>query len=133
MLIDQDPGKILDELAILNVKLEKSSGLEKDKNIDNFTQLARQIIDNIGKTKYDEILNSDEYHDLYRENLEIFMLVDRLNGLKKPHILMIPDKVLAKIAIEINDRNYNRYLAKIAIQKKFFNTEISEVKIGYGK
>ncbi len=109
-----------DILSIYNVKIKECSGIKKEKSIDNFTKLGREIIDQIGKLKYDEILNSDEYHDLYQANLETFNKVE----------LAQKDNGLAK---EVDSCNYQRFIRKTELQNKFFDNEINEVKVGYGE
>ncbi len=125
----KDIGGWFDELAIFEVKIVLCKGPKQQQNRENFNKLAAEIKDCVGKDKFDEIINSNEYFNLYDFNIQIFNLVDKLNNYNKNGNL--ENWEIKDTGLEINDLNYNRYLAKINLQKKFFNTEIKETKIGY--
>jgi translation elongation factor P/translation initiation factor 5A len=114
--ITLDEGYIFDILAVINVKIGQSSGFVKTKLVNSFTDLSSEIKDQIGEIKFNKIIISDEYKDLFQTNKEVFHLID----------LAKQDKVLAS---EVQVSNHKRFLAKSKLQNKFFDGEISEVKI----
>ena len=118
MLIDTDPGEVFDKLAIINVKINLTDGLLKERNIKNFEDLSSQIEKEIGAVRFHKIFGSQEYKDLYRANLNTFRKVE----------LAQKDNGLAK---EVDNSNYSRYLSKLVLQKIFFNIDAKEIKIGY--
>ena len=67
------------------------------------------------KDLFIQILLSKEYKNLLNSNKIVFNLVDRKN-----------ESEISKLTA---DANYDRYLKKIELQKKFFNNELIEVKI----
>jgi hypothetical protein len=81
---------------------------------------ADEICHQIGTALFNRIINSKEYDDLYDINEIIFDLVDKLKA--------DPESVSAS---EVNNNNYKRYLYKKELQRKFFNNDLSERKIGY--
>ena len=110
-----DEGVAFDMLSILQVKSKKSQSIQSAHNYFNF---AQEIKDQVGISKMSEILDSPEYKNLVTQNEEVFEAVDLAK------IDAIPASLVDKL-------NYQRYLAKKEIQKKFFGDEISEQKIGY--
>jgi hypothetical protein len=80
--------------------------------------MAQEIKEQVGAQKMNEILDSPEYKNLVDKNEEVFEAVDLAK------IDAVPASLVDKL-------NYQRYLAKQAIQKKFFGAEIKEQKIGY--
>ena len=118
MLIDIEPGQVFDMLAIINVKINQSTDGLKEKNIENFEELAAQIKKRIGELKFNQIFESPEYEELYQSNLDTYNLVE----------LAQKDNNLAG---RIDRQNYDRFVKKSILQKKFFNEDIKEIKIGY--
>lgn len=115
----QDAGTWIDSLSIFNIKINVSKdSITRERNKANFTRLAKEIQEQIGENKLQEILVSEEYQNLYEINLHIFTLVDKVKS----------DTGLAK---EVDASNIERYLKKAELQKKFFETDLTEVKIGY--
>ena len=115
--ISLDEAYVFDILSILDLKTTKNS--DEDfvrKNLKNFLNLSNEIIEQIGQEKYDEIINSDEYKNLFMQNSRTFDLVDESRT----------DTGLAKIVLEANNVRYD---CKNALQKRFFNVELSEVKM----
>lgn len=108
--IPVDEGYAYDYLAILEVKLVR---LEKGKDYYSvfFDELAHQV----GKEKNATIIQSPEYQACVAANLKTFDVVE----------LARYGTVTAK---EVDDCNMERYNAKVALQKKFFNSNIVEVK-----
>jgi hypothetical protein len=105
-------------LSISQVKIIKAPKENKQKLVYNYQQLSKEIIKQIGFDLYADIIESKEYQELRNANEKTFDLVDQV---KK-------DNGLAKL---VDDSNYNRYQKKTALQNKFFNNEVKEVKIGY--
>lgn len=116
--ISLDEGFAFDILSIAQIKIIKSSVQDKEKLISNYQNLSKEIISQIGFDLYGEIVASKEYQDLRDANEKTFNLIDQVKN----------DNGLAKL---VDDSNYNRYQKKVALQNKFFNNEIKEVKIGY--
>lgn len=107
-----DEGYAFDYLSILEIKSNKNG----DKK--NYNQCKDNIIFQIGLYKFLEIENSKEYKELLRANLNTFNLVDAVKS----------DSCLG---IEVDKSNYQRFLKKQALQKRFFGSIGNEIKIGY--
>jgi hypothetical protein len=118
MKITLPEGYIFDILSIYQVKIIKSP--ENNVNYDNFNQLLNEITQQIGNEKTSDIIDSKEYEALCEANLETFDLVDKVKE----------NPCLGK---EVDASNYKRFLAKKALQEKWFDNTYSEVKIGYTK
>jgi hypothetical protein len=116
--ISLDEGYVFDILSISQVKIIKSSNENKQKLVHNYQELSKEIINQIGLDLYSDIVASKEYQELRDANEKTFDLVDQVKN----------DKGLAKL---VDDSNYSRYQKKVALQNKFFNNEVKEVKIGY--
>jgi len=114
----KDIGGWFDELAIINVKINLCHGPKKDLNILNFKQLSNEIKEQIGELLYNKIFGSEDYQELYEANLLVFKKVEEAQK-------------TVGLAKEIDSLNYERYLKKSALQKKYFGGEIKEIKIGY--
>jgi len=113
--ISLDYGYAFDMLAILEVK-----NLFLNKKNDNYLRLYNEIESQIGQEKMETILKSKEYKHLVVTNKKVFDLVDKAqkaDGLAK----------------QVDSANYERYTSKINLQKTFFDTEVTEIKIGYNK
>ena len=108
-----------DRLSINFVKLEKCQDIKKKETIREQIELLEQEINvSIGRDLALKIFKSDEYKELYNVNLTLFNLVDEI-------------KINPLVGKTIDDNVYLRHLAKNKIQKKFFNEEFKEVKLGY--
>lgn len=116
IMISLDEGYIFDILAILNVKITQSSGQTRDKIITNFQFLSNEIKNQIGESLFNKVICSDEYKNLYNANKLVFDFVEKA---KK-------DEVLASV---VDLANYDRYLCKVKLQNKFFQTEVKEIKL----
>ena len=115
----QDAGAWVDSLSIFNIKINVAKdSATRERNKANFTRLAKEIQEQIGENKLQEILSSDEYQNLYEANFYIFNLVEKVKN----------DTGLAK---DVDSANHDRFLKKAELQKKFFETDLTEVKIGY--
>jgi hypothetical protein len=107
-----DESYAFDYLSILEIKSNKNG----DKK--NYKQCKENIICQIGLDNFLEIEASEEYHQLLKANLNTFNLVEAV-------------KLNPCLGDKVDESNYERYKAKIALQKKFFNENLSEQKIGY--
>lgn len=107
-----DEGYAFDYLSILEIKSMKNGNKE-------FYNICKEnIIYQIGLSNFLEIESSNEYKNLLEANLNTFNLVDAV-------------KTNPCLGKEVDESNYQRYLNKMALQKKFFNSQIKEAKIGY--
>jgi len=113
--IQVDEGYAFDHLSIIGVKLDCSSNSANKKNYD---EASKNITQQIGVDLFRQIVESKYYTDLFNCNKKIFKLVDEAK------------QNLVK-ASEVDDANYERYVLKKALQEKFFEGQIKEVKIGY--
>ena len=121
--IQIEPAEAFDRFSILTVKyfnLQDNNGdiqlLEKVKN--ELQTLSNQISSSISMPRTQEIVDSEEYNDLLKINEKLFNL---FNECKKGGMdALIPDEY-----------NWKRHLAKKTLQKKFFNEDFNEVKLGY--
>ena len=116
--ISLDEGYIFDILSVYEIKLTKNPN--HTILLENIKRLQEEIISQIGDEKFKEIKKSNEYKELLEANLVTFELVD----------LAKESEGLAK---QVDASNYERYLRKSNLQKKFFNNSMIEVKIGYNK
>ena len=114
--ISLDEGYVFDILAIIEVK----NKIRKIDNKDdpNYQRVFRDIAQEIGIRKLDKILKSREYEDLLKDNKQVFGLVE--------HAQL--DNGLAKM---VDVANHQRFISKTKLQKKFFKSKPTEVKIGY--
>jgi hypothetical protein len=116
--ISLDEGYVFDILSILQIKMSKTSPDNLQKISSSFWSMKEEILKEIGQENFQKIISSQEYDDLLQANLLTFNLVDEVKH----------DDGLAK---QVDKANYQRYLCKTNLQKKFFNNQVSEVKIGY--
>lgn len=114
----KDAAGWFDELSILNVKLNLSSGEPHETALKNHAVLGVEIEEALGISLFHRIISSDEYKELYEANKTVFEAVE----------LAKADKILAS---EVDRLNYQRYVVKQNLQKKFFNDKLTEVKLGY--
>jgi uncharacterized protein (DUF1015 family) len=113
--ISLDEAYVFDLLAIYATKVNNSTGDKKEMSIKSFKNLSNEVAGQIGNSLYQDIINSDEYRELLHANQVVFDLVDRAG-----------ETELSKITA---DANYERYLKKVNLQKKFFTSKLTEVKI----
>lgn len=113
--ISLDEAYVFDLLSIYSVKIDNSKENKRELNIVNYESLQKEIVEQIGVEKFNEIIQSQEYKELKISNQTVFDLVDRAN-----------ENELAKITAQAN---YQRYIKKIELQKKFFGNSITEVKL----
>ena len=108
-------GNAFDILSILQVKAKR---FPTEKNVLNYFNCLDEIKSQVGGQLFFVVLNSQEYKDLYLCNNACFDAVDNAKT----------DKILASV---VDRLNHQRFILKSEIQKKFFNGEIQEQKIGY--
>ena len=115
-LVSMDWGNIFDILSIFNVKINHCVGNALIQNVKNFKEMESEVKKQIGLNKFIEIMESPEYKDLYESNLYTF---NKVSEAQKS----------TGIAKEVDDGNKMRFASKAKLQKKFFGTEVSEVKV----
>jgi hypothetical protein len=119
--ISLDEAYVFDLLSILDLKKAKSIGKEDNqKHIENYNILHDEISEQITDLKMHQIIKSQEYRDLVDINTKVFDLVD----LGKEQEGLARTTAMA---------NYDRFILKNKLQKKFFKNPLKEVKIGYDK
>lgn len=110
-----DEGYAFDYLSVLEVKKHKSK-----ESHEPWIKCYQYLQNQFDSKKWFDMINSNEYQDMIKANTLTFDAVDKAKN----------NEVTAKY---VDDCNYKRYLAKKSFQDKFFNTELSEKKIGYNK
>jgi hypothetical protein len=113
--INLDEAYVFDMLSVFDVKIKNFDGEKLVKTLEKFAVMREEVIEQIGKDKYDEISSSLEYQKMIYANQRVFDLIDESKT----------DTGLAKIT---DDANYERHIAKIALQKRFFNCDLTEFK-----
>ena len=108
-----DEAYAFDYLSILEVKKQKSS-ISNDAWSNCYIYLQNQF-DN---ENWLYIINSKEYESMIKANELTFDAVDKAKN----------NEVTAEY---VDLCNYQRYVAKQNFQKKFFNSELKEQKLGY--
>lgn len=115
------PAKAYDELSVLYIKTQKTNDIERKKKIiSEINTLENEIIASIGLTEHLNIVRSAEYHKLFDINLKTFEEIDTITD----------EDIKAK---KIDTQNYERFLVKKELQKKFFTNELNEIKLGYNE
>ena len=107
-----DEAYAFDYLSILEIKAKIS-----DQFISNYNDCCEHIKLQLS-SDFNTIINSEEYLNLICANQKTFNMVDKAKFNKCS-------------AQDVDKCNYERYKAKVALQKKFFNKSLSEQKIGY--
>jgi hypothetical protein len=115
MTLPVDPGFFFDFMSIQEVKLDLNRTAQ---NATNWRVTHVAAVAQLGDDRVEEILNSDEYVALYAINREVFDAVDKA-------------KTDAVTASQVDALNYRRYQVKQILQKRFFETEATEQKVGY--
>lgn len=113
--VSLDEAYVFDMLSIFDVKLKNLDGEKLAKTIEKYSYMRKEVIDQMGEDKYNQIVSSLEYQKMVFANQKVFELID-----ESKH-----DTGLAKVT---DDANYERHVAKMALQKRFFDTELTEVK-----
>ena len=110
-----DEAYAFDYLSILEVKKQKSS-ISNDAWAKCYAYLQNQF-DN---EKWLHMMHSKEYENMIKANELTFDAVDKAKN----------NEVTAQ---HVDYCNYQRHIAKQNFQKKFFTSDLSELKIGYEK
>jgi hypothetical protein len=112
-----DESYAFDYLSILFIKHKADiENLKKRKNYENCLDfLKAQFPDD---SVFYNILNSVEYENCQKANQTTFDAVDKAKNDSIP-------------ASYVDQCNYKRHTAKQALQKKFFPSDLTEIKIGY--
>ena len=110
-----DEAYAFDYLSILEIKKQKSS-ISNDAWAKCYVYLQNQF-DN---EKWLHMMHSKEYENMIKANELTFDAVDKAKN----------NEVTAQ---HVDYCNYQRHSAKQNFQKKFFTSDLSELKIGYEK
>ncbi len=113
--ISLDEAYVFDMLSVFDVKIKKLTGEKLLLTLEKYSDMANEVIEQIGVDKYNEIILSSEFKKMIDANLRVFELIDESKN----------DTGLAKIT---DDANYERHIAKMLLQKRFFDSELTEVK-----
>lgn len=110
-----DEAYAFDYYAIMELKFQKGA-------IPEFLlkKIEYKITKQLGVELFQTIIESSEYKKLYETNSNTFDAVDKA-------------KTNQVTAQEVDRTNYERMMAKKALQSKFFENVLSEQKIGYEK
>lgn len=108
-----------DCFAVTHIKLHKERTMN---NLSNYERFFSLIESQIGYNKMNEVLSSEEYINLFKANEKLF------NGFN----FIKTEEGKNTLAVDLDKINYERHLAKICLQNKYFPQHpIKEVKIGY--
>ena len=110
-----DEAYVFDYYSILKLKLENRYIPE---SVIKITE--SDLVEEIGKEKFETVMSSDEFSDLLAANRLTFDAVDKAKTDDVP-------------ASYVDKCNYQRMLAKKALQSRFFSSNLTETKIGYDK
>lgn len=114
-----DAASWFDIFSILEIKVYSlETGEKRDIVLKNVEELWNCLEKQLGPKRLKEIYQSDEYNNLFKVNQDTFNAVE----------LAEMDKISAKKVANLNNL---RYFYKKAIQTKFFDGELSEVKVKY--
>ena len=113
--ISLDEAYVFDMLSVLDVKLKKLSDEKLEVTKYKYNLLKQEILSQINEEKFFQIISSLEYQNMIEANQYVFDLVD----------LSKNDDGLAKIT---DNANFERHIAKMALQKRFFDSDLTEVK-----
>lgn len=109
----------LDRLAIITIKYNITNDPKlKEKLSAQLLDLEMRIAKAIGYKKYQELMKSKEYSELFEANQSVFDGVDRSETRDEKFL-----------AYDLNELNKKRTAAKRNISLKYCNEESQEVKI----
>jgi hypothetical protein len=111
--IEVDEAYAFDYLSILEVKKQKSSSA-----IEAWSKCYVYLQTQFDSERWFLIINSEEYKNMIKANELTFDAVDKAKN----------NEVTAQC---VDYCNYKRYIAKQDFQKKFFDCELKEQKLGY--
>lgn len=110
-----DEAYAFDYLSILEVKKQKSSSA-----IEAWSKCYVHLQTQFDSEKWFSMVNSEEYKNMIEANQLTFDAVDKAKN----------NEVTAQY---VDYCNYQRHTAKQNFQKRFFMSNLSELKIGYEK
>ena len=110
-----DEAYAFDYLSILDVKRKK-----KSENYDTWVNCYKYLKAQFDDDKWLSMIYSEEYKNMIKANELTFDAVDKAKN----------NEVTAQ---HVDYCNYQRHAAKQNFQKKFFTSDLSELKIGYEK
>jgi hypothetical protein len=113
--ISLDEAYVFDMLSVFDVKVLNLSGEKLAKTLEKMSDMIEEVVEQIGKEKFDEIYSSTEYEELVQANQHIFDLVDESQKIEG----------MAKVT---DDANFARHLKKMNLQKTHFKNDLTEVK-----
>ena len=114
-----DEAYAFDYLSILHIKSEKNNF--SGKPFDNWKKCYDYLKIQINNDDlWNVIIDSNEFFNMIQANLKTFEAVNKAKS----------NEVTAQ---DVDFCNYQRHVAKECFQKKFFNSSLSEQKIGYEK
>lgn len=113
--ISLDEAYVFDMMSVFDVKIKKLTGEKLFTTLEKYSEMKEEVVNQIGFDKFNEIILSDEYKRMIDANCKVFELIDDSKN----------DTGLAKIT---DDANYERHLAKMSLQEKFFENKLTEVK-----
>ena len=109
--ISVDEATAFDMLAILLLKSGRS-----DKGMEKYENFGLEIQTELGKDKAMEVFHSEENKNLILANKTVFALIERIT-----HGENID-------ALYVHNANMTRFYAKQELQKRFFKSELTELK-----
>lgn len=108
-----DEAYAFDYLAILHTKILK---LNSAKSSELFNQVYDSIEKQVGAKTAKDIINSNEYKNLLKANIDVFDAVEKARK-EEP----IDGRIMDNL-------NQKRFEAKKVIQVKFFSSDLQEIK-----
>lgn len=115
ILLQTDEAYAFDYLSILEIKKQKSSSA-----IEAWSKCYINLQTQFDSEKWLSMIYSEEYKNMIKANELTFDAVDKAKN----------NEVTAQY---VDHCNYQRHTAKQNFQKRFFNSNLSELKIGYEK
>ena len=115
IFLQVDEAYAFDYLSVLEVKKQKSSSA-----IESWSKCYVNLQTQFDSEKWFLMINSEEYKNMTKANQLTFDAVDKAKN----------NEVTAQ---HVDYCNYQRHTAKQNFQKKFFTSDLSELKIGYEK
>ena len=111
-------AEIFDRYSITEVKYHNA--IKKTELSAEMRYLENIIIKGVGRNKFQEIIQSSYYHDLYEANFTVYNSINIAE-------VDIDGKILS--AHQLNNVNKKRTAAKRNLLNKFLNEEIAEIKL----
>ena len=115
ILLQVDEAYAFDYLSILEVKKQVSGPM-----IQVWSKCYSHLQFQFDAEKWFLMINSEEYKNMIKANQLTFNAVDKAKN----------NEITAQ---NVDYCNYQRHIAKQNFQKKFFASDLSELKIGYEK